>query len=221
MVEPELGDVFGCVLRAALAEHSGVGPRPTVAGVPRAVVEILERDDGFVAGNAAARYLAPASLWWGCERQAVADLGGPVLDIGAGAGRIALALQERGVPVTALDISPGAIEVCRARGVLDTVCSTVDNHVHSGRRYHAFALFGNNVGLLESRERAPGFLAALAALARPGARLVAQGTDPYATADPLHLAYHERNRARGRMGGQLRLRLRYLNLATAWFDYLL
>jgi hypothetical protein len=64
------------------------------------------------------------------------------------------------------------------------------------------------------------FLDALAALARPGARIVAQGTDPYGTTDPVHMAYHERNRARGRLGGQLRLRLRYRMLATDWFDYL-
>jgi hypothetical protein len=34
------------------------------------------------------------------------------------------------------------------------------------------------------------------------------------------VAYHQRNRDRGRLGGQLRLRLRYRLLATEWFDYL-
>jgi hypothetical protein len=63
-------------------------------------------------------------------------------------------------------------------------------------------------------------LAALAALARPGARIVAQGTDPYGTTDPVHVAYHQYNRSRGRLGGQLRVRLRYRLLATEWFDYL-
>ena len=41
------------------------------------------------------------------------------------------------------------------------------------------------------------------------ARLIAHGTDPYGTTDPVHVAYHRRNRDRGRLGGQLRLRLRY------------
>ena len=36
----------------------------------------------------------------------------------------------------------------------------------------------------------------------------------------MHTGYHERNRQRGRLGGQLRLRLRYRELATHWFDYL-
>ncbi len=63
-------------------------------------------------------------------------------------------------------------------------------------------------------------LAALAALRRPGALIIAHGTDPYGTTDPVHVAYHRRNRERGRLGGQLRLRLRYRLLATEWFDYL-
>jgi hypothetical protein len=36
----------------------------------------------------------------------------------------------------------------------------------------------------------------------------------------VHVAYHQRNRERGRLGGQLRLRLRYRLVATEWFDYL-
>jgi hypothetical protein len=64
------------------------------------------------------------------------------------------------------------------------------------------------------------FLAALAALAAPGAVVIGRGMDPYRTTDELHLAYHRRNRARGRMGGQVRIRLRHRDTATAWFDYL-
>ena len=144
-----------------------------------------------------------------------------MLDIGVGAGRTALELQRRGMAVTGLDTSAGAIEVARRRGLRDTVLNTVDEYARPAARYDTFLLLGNNLGLIESRERAPVFLAALAALARPGARIIAQGTDPYGTTDPVHVAYHRRNRDRGRLGGQLRLRLRYRMLATEWFDYLI
>jgi SAM-dependent methyltransferase len=217
-----MDDPFGELMRDALAELTGVGPRPTLGGVyPRPTIEIIERDDGYVNGVPATRYLGPASEWYSFEHRALDRLSGHVLDIGVGAGRFALAAQERGLPVTGLDISPGALEVAAARGLRDTVHATVDEHATGDRRYDTFALFGNNLGLLESRERAPVFLAALAAMARPGARIVAQGTDPYRTTDPAHLAYHERNRGRGRMAGQLRLRIRYRAMATGWFDYLL
>jgi hypothetical protein len=50
---------------------------------------------------------------------------------------------------------------------------------------------------------------------------LAESRDPYATDDPAHLEYHERNRGRGRMGGQVRVRVRYLQHRSPWFDYLL
>ncbi|MFD0818936.1 methyltransferase type 11, partial [Micromonospora zhanjiangensis] len=93
-------------------------------------------------------------------------------------------------------------------------------HATGDRRYDTLLLLGNNLGLIEGRHRAAGFLGALAALARPGARIIAHGTDPYGTTDPVHVGYHESNRRRGRLGGQLRLRLRYRELGTDWFDYL-
>ncbi|SCL46717.1 Methyltransferase domain-containing protein [Micromonospora yangpuensis] len=219
--QPRAGDAYGELLRDALAVATGIGPRPLVGGrLPRPVIEIIERDDGLINGAPAAHYLDEPADWQPYDHRAVDRVVGATLDIGTGAGRIALLLQERGVPVTGLDTSLGALRVSRRRGVRDLVHATVDEHVADGRRYDTFLLLGNNLGLIEGRDRAPAFLAALAALARPGAQVIAHGTDPYGTRDPVHTGYHERNRRRGRLGGQLRLRLRYRELATDWFDYL-
>ncbi|MFB6391721.1 class I SAM-dependent methyltransferase [Polymorphospora lycopeni] len=219
--EPTIGDAFGEVVRDALAVATGIGPRPLVGGrLPRPVIEIIERDDGLINGAPAAHYLAGPDEWQPYDHRAVDRVHGETLDIGVGAGRIALRLQDRGVAVTGLDVSAGALAVCRKRGVRSLVHGTVDRHASDGRRYDTFLLLGNNLGLLEGRERAPGFLAALAAMARPGAQVIAHGTNPYGTSDPVHTSYHEANRARGRLGGQLRLRVRYRELSTPWFDYL-
>lgn len=213
--------MFGAMIRDAYAVHTGVGPRPLAGGrVPRPVIEIIERDDGLINGAPSEHYLAEPADWQPHDHRALARVRGSVLDIGCGAGRVACELQRRGIAVTGLDISPGAIEVARKRGLRDTVLNTVDGYARSASRYDTFLLLGNNLGLIEGRERAPVFLAALAALARPGARIIAHGTDPYGTTDPVHTAYHRRNRERDRLGGQLRLRLRYRDLSTAWFDYL-
>jgi SAM-dependent methyltransferase len=219
--QPVIGDVFGELVRDAYAVRTGIGPRPLAGGrVPRPVIEIIERDDGLINGAPADHYLAEPDEWQPHDHRALRLCRGAVLDIGCGAGRTALELQRRSMAVTGLDISPGAIEVARKRGLRDTVIATVDEYARAATRYDTFVMLGNNLGLLEGSERAPVFLAALAQLARPGARIIAQGTDPYGTTDPVHAGYHQRNRERGRLGGQLRLRLRYRMQATEWFDYL-
>lgn len=53
------------------------------------------------------------------DQTAIARARGRVLDVGAGAGRHALALQAKGCEVVAIDVSPTCVALCRERGVLD------------------------------------------------------------------------------------------------------
>jgi 2-polyprenyl-3-methyl-5-hydroxy-6-metoxy-1,4-benzoquinol methylase len=186
----------------------------------RSMVHLVERDDGMMLVGAAKFYLAGPDGWLDCERAALHRLRGSVLDVGAGAGRLALTLQERGVQVTAIDTSPAAVEVCRQRGVRRAVHASLERHADCGERYDTLALFGNCLGLLESHRRAPAVLASLARLAAPGGRIVAVGSDPEYHADPATLTYVERNRAAGRLPGQWRVRERFRDVASPWFDFL-
>ncbi|MBD0330832.1 MAG: methyltransferase domain-containing protein [Thermoleophilia bacterium] len=179
--------------------------------------EIVERDDGFVTA-ARLDYFAPVRRWNAVERRALRSVRGRVLDAGCGAGRVALALQERGHEVVGIDVSPGAVEVARRRGVRDVRLLGFERVDASLGRFGTVVLFGNNFGLFGGEASAVRLLRRLAGLAE---RIVASTVDPYATDDPAHLAYHERNRRRGRMPGQLRIRVRHRDLATPWFDYLL
>jgi len=52
------------------------------------------------------------------------------------------------------------------------------------------------------------------------ALIIAATRDPYKTDNPAHLEYHEFNRKRGRMTGQVRIRVRFGKYVTKWFDYL-
>ena len=102
-----------------------------------------------------------------------------------------------------------------------TAVGTVQDLVDAGTEpFDTFLLLGTNLGLLASSAQAPRFLNALARLAASDAVVLGRGMDPYHTLTQAHRAYHERNRALGRLPGQIRLRVRHQNLATPWFDYL-
>jgi hypothetical protein len=87
--------------------------------------------------------------------------------------------------------------------------------------FDTVVMFGNNFGLFGGPKRARTLLRRLARLTNDGARIVAMSIDPYTTEDASHLAYHARNRSRGRMPGQLRLRVRHRHYCSPWFDYLI
>jgi SAM-dependent methyltransferase len=179
--------------------------------------EIIERDDGFIT-SAGLNYFAPTRRWPTVERRALRFVRGRVLDVGVGAGRVALELQARGREVVAIDVSPGAVEVAKNRGVSDVRLLAFEEVDASLGHFDAVVMYGNNFGLFGSRAKARRLLRRL----RPFvARIVATSNDPYATEDPAHLAYHKRNRGRGRMSGQLRLRVRYRDLVGPWFEYLI
>ena len=150
-----------------------------------------------------------------------AEVRGRVLDVGAGAGRAALHLQDLDHDVTALDVSPRAVEVCRRRGISRTFLGSVgDLEAETPGGFDTFLFFGQNLGLLGSPEAVPDWMGRLRRLGRPGARLVGTLLDPYITDDPAHLDYHEQNRRQGRMPGQVRVRVRHGLLATPWFELL-
>jgi SAM-dependent methyltransferase len=140
------------------------------------------------------------------DRLACAQVRGRILDVGAGAGRAALYLQETGRDVVALDVSPGAVEVCQRRGLRRTVIGTVEDLAERcGGRFDTFVLLGTNLGLLASAPLAPRFLNALSRIAASDAVGLGRGMDPYHTSNQAHRAYRERNRALGRLPGQIRL----------------
>ena len=113
---------------------------------------VVERDDGFVSVDTI-EYLGGLDAR---DEWAVSRATGRVLDVGAGAGRAALALQERGQQVTALEVSPGAAQACRARGVRDVYLGTPQRAAADGMAgaFDSALLLGNNIGLLGSREAA-------------------------------------------------------------------
>src|SRR5688572_335456 len=83
-----------------------------------AMAEFIEREDGYLeAGSEPGLYFLEYEQWSLLEQQAVDRAKGRILDIGCGAGRHSLYLQQKGFAVTGIDNSPGAVEVCKLRGL--------------------------------------------------------------------------------------------------------
>jgi SAM-dependent methyltransferase len=208
MPRVQVGDAFG---RALLDRLEGDGEP----------VEIIERDDGFIAmSTRASAYFGEPGGDGSLDQAALDEVRGHVVDVGCGAGRFALKLQEAGHGVVAIDRSPLAVEVCRRRGVRDVRILTVARISRALGMFDTVLMMGNNFGLFGGRDSMRRILERMDRATNPAGRIVAEGIDPYRTDDPAHLDYHRSNRERGRMGGQIRMRVRYRTLATPWFDYL-
>jgi SAM-dependent methyltransferase len=187
----------------------------------RNVRAVVERDDGSIETESVDWYFGGLKRWHTAERRALRYVRGRVLDVGAGAGRVALELQRRGHDVVAIDISPLAVDVCRKRGVRDARVLPFTRIDSSLGRFDTVAMFGNNFALVQNPRRARWLLRRLRGLTTDAGRIIAVCYDPHHEKDPQNLAYKERNLRRGRLPGQLRLRVRYETYATPWADYLM
>ena len=79
------------------------------------------------------------------EKTALKLCRGKVLDVGAAAGCHALVLQEKGLDITALEMSELAVEVMKKRGVKKVVCSDIIDFADKG--YDTILLLMNGAGI--------------------------------------------------------------------------
>ena len=84
--------------------------------------------------------------------------------------------------------------------------------------YASIVVLGNTFGAYMSPETLPAHLARLRRLVRDGGVLVTSTVNPLDTDDPAHLAYHQRNRERGRPPGLVTVRVSYREEQTDWFE---
>lgn len=108
------------------------------------------------------------------EQKALELAKGKVLDAGCGAGNHALYLQEKGLDVTAIDLSHGAIEVCKLRGVRNA--KTVDI-LEVTEKYDTILLLMNGTGIFQNLASAPKYLNHLKSLLHPGGQILIDSSD--------------------------------------------
>ena len=110
------------------------------------------------------------------EKKALDLSFGKVLDVGSGAGSHSLYLQnERKLEVTALDISPKSIEVCKARGVKNAICE--DLLRFSEKNFDTVLLLMNGTGIFQSLEHIDQYLQKLKSLVAENGQILIDSTD--------------------------------------------
>lgn len=110
------------------------------------------------------------------EQKALSMAKGRVLDIGAGAGCHALVLQERGLEVKAIDISPLSCEVMKERGVKDAECVNLFDPQLQGK-YDTLLLLMNGTGIAGKLNRLPMLLNRLKELLAEGGQILIDSSD--------------------------------------------
>ena len=110
------------------------------------------------------------------EQKALQLTKGRVLDIGAGSGCHTLALQEKGLEVKAIDISPLSCEAMRLRGVKDAECINLfDEHLETG--FDTILLLMNGTGIAGKIENLPALFNRLKALLNKGGQILIDSSD--------------------------------------------
>ncbi len=146
--------------------------------------------------------------------------GSRALDIGCGAGRHLLFMQGLGINVTGIDISEGAVEVCKLQGATDVRLVSLEETSRALKSEFDFiTMFGHNFGLFGSEFQAKEILNSFAAITTKDAKIYASSRDrrPVSKRD---IEYCELNVTIGRLPNQLYWRDRYQNIISKWYDYL-
>lgn len=145
------------------------------------------------------------------EVMAISIAAGKILDIGAGVGSHALALQNKGADVTALEISAAACEIMKDRGIKQIV--NADIFSFKGRKFDTLLLLMNGIGLTGTITGLDKFLQYARHLLNPGGCMIFDSSDISYLYDDIPLPDK-------RYFGEIEYRYEYKEQPGEWFKWL-
>lgn len=108
------------------------------------------------------------------EKKALELAKGSVLDCGAGAGCHSILLQEKGLDVTACEISPYSLDVLRERGIKKIFEGSVFT---TYEKYDTILMLMNGIGMVQTVEGLASFLKTLPKYLNEGGQLLLDSSD--------------------------------------------
>ena len=108
------------------------------------------------------------------EQKALQLAKGKVLDVGCGSGSHSLFLQSKGIDVKAIDISKGAIEVTKLRGVLNSELKDVLDETDT---FDTILLLMNGTGIFQELSQVLKYLKHLKSLLKPQGQILIDSSD--------------------------------------------
>ncbi|TVQ17779.1 MAG: class I SAM-dependent methyltransferase [Bacteroidetes bacterium] len=100
---------------------------------------------------------------------------GRILDVGAGAGSHALYLKKKGHEVTAIDVSPGAVECMQERGIENAQLK--DFFEFRAQKFDTILFLMNGTGMAQTLDKLKDLLQHAAGLLAPGGNIYLESTD--------------------------------------------
>jgi len=109
------------------------------------------------------------------EQTALDMAKGRTLDVGAASGCHSLLLQERGIDVTAIDISPLSVETMKERGVKNV--REQDFFTLEDEQYDTILMLMNGIGIVGTLARMPEFFRLLDRILAPRGQVLCDSSD--------------------------------------------
>jgi SAM-dependent methyltransferase len=144
------------------------------------------------------------------EQAALEHCRGTVLDVGAGAGPHTLWLQQKGLEVTALDISLGCTEAMRAQRITKVVQGDV--YLHHDEKYDTLLMLMNGIGISATLEGLDDFLTYVPNLLNSGGQVLVDSSD---------LIYlFEDEKPEDHYYGEVQYQMEFEGALSEWFGWL-
>jgi len=142
---------------------------------------------------------------------ALEQISGSALDVGSASGRHPLFLQERGIDITAMDISPLCGELMKRRGVANIIISDVLKF--KTNQFDTVFLLMNGIGIAGSLEGLHVLLRHLKTLVKQNGQIILDSSD-------ISYLYDDHQQPRNKYFGQLSFRYEYDGQLDDQFDWL-